>query len=331
MKDVNILVTGANGLIGHHLCKRLLREGFNVWALTRSEAPALLAAILDHPRLNLLRGDIHNREFLSDLFQRQPFQVVFHLAVERYFPGKNQEEKAPFFQETSAYRTNYEGTLNLLQAATRHQSPIWIQSSAMMIFDISQPSAVPIGEQQPPAPVEVNGMSVLLAEQACHYIGRTCGLQYLILRYPGVYGSGKDGGAIAKFARLCLSDAAETITAPSDRKSDFLYVQDTVNANMLAMAKMLNGDGNKLSGKTYHIGSEKATSVAEMANIIRQLSGAKNVKIVDTPSGHPRQFFFDITAASRDLDYHPKSTQENLAAYLKELQQAYSRAERIEI
>lgn len=324
MKDTHVLVTGANGLVGHHLCQRLLEADFSVTALSRSAEPALLASLKDHPNLKVIRGDITDRDFLETLFRSHRFQVVFHLAVERYFPKKDDTQPPLFLQETSAYQTNYEGTLNLLQSATRHQSPIWIQSSAMMVFDITRPSPAPIDELQSPAPVEENGMSVHLAEQACHYIGRITGLKYVILRYPGIYGSGKDNGAIANFARRCLQGDTTPIVAPNDRKSDFIYVEDVVNANMQTMKAMLSGDeegsANNLNGGTYHIGSGAATSVAEVAKTIRQLTKSK-IEIIDQPSGHSRQFSFNIEAARRDLGFQPGSLKEGLTKYLEKLEQ----------
>lgn len=324
MKDTHVLVTGANGLVGHHLCQRLLDGDCSVTALTRSAGPALLAPVKAHPNLNIIQGDITDRDFLEALFQKHSFQVVFHLAVERYFAKKDEAQSPLFFQETSAYKTNYEGTLNLLQSVTRHQSPIWIQSSAMMVYDITRPSPAPIDELQPPAPVEANGMSVHLAEQACHYIGRTTGLKFLILRYPGIYGSGKNNGAIANFARRCLQGDTAPIEVPNDRKSDFIYVEDVVNANVQAMEKMLSDDRHRqdinLNGRTYHIGSGGAVSVAEVAHTIRQLTDS-NIEIIDQPSGHPRQFSFNIEAARRDLDFQPGSLKEGLTKYLEKLKQ----------
>lgn len=317
MAALSILVTGANGLIGHRLCRRLLEDGHAVAALSRSEHPALLKPLLKHDRLRLLRGDITDREFCRELFRATHFAAVFHLAVARYFPDPATPHP-PALEATDAYRTNYAGTLNLLQAARGSDFgfPAWIQGSAMMVYDIEHLEAVPVNETHPPAPVEPNGFSVLLAEEACRYFGRSAGLHYAILRFPGVYGTGKESGVIAKFVRHCLSGNPAPLQAPGNRTSDFLYAEDAADALLLAFSWLQANPGDSPAAeRLFHIGSGEEVSVAATARLIRELTGA-NVDILDRPASTPRRFCFDNTRARRVLGFRPRSLREGLKGYI---------------
>ncbi|NIV71180.1 MAG: SDR family NAD(P)-dependent oxidoreductase [Calditrichae bacterium] len=321
---MRLLVTGANGFIGHHLCHRLLSDGYEVVALTRSEKPGLLGTTINDPRLKLQIGDITDRNFVRELFKTRKIDAVFHLAVQRFYPAETSSAQVSL-QDTNAYKTNFEGTLNLISAAVQAGVSFWIQSSAMMIFDVENSSNLPAKETDPPAPVEPNGMSVLLAEEVCRYYGRSHDLNYMILRYPGVYGRGKDRGIIAKLLHHCMAQSSEQRTVPIDRTSDFLFVHDAVNANLLAFQKMKTESESMPSStdegiynRVFHIGSGEETSVAEAARIIQELCGFRK-NIIEQASGKPRRFFFDISRAREQLGYQPHSLREGLTAYIKSM------------
>lgn len=317
MTPPSILVTGANGLIGHRLCRLLLEKGYAVTALSRAEKPALLKPLLGHERLQLSRGDVTDREFCRELLRANRFDGVFHLAVARYFPDPA-ALNPPALEVTQAYRTNYHGTLNLLQAALGSDFglPAWIQGSAMMVYDIEHLGSVPVSETAPPAPVEPNGFSVLLAEEACRYFGRSAGLHYAILRFPGVYGTGKGSGVIAKFVQHCRSGNPAPLEAPGNRTSDFLYAEDAVEALLLSLAWLQANPGDiPAADRLFHIGSGEEVSVAETARLIRELTGATN-EIVEPPAATPRRFCFDNTRAREVLGFRPRPLREGLKTYI---------------
>lgn len=320
MQPLSILVTGANGLIGHRLCRRLLEDGHMVAALSRAEHPALLKPLREHGRLRLFRGDITDREFCRKLFRANRFDAVFHLAVARYFPDPA-AQRLPALEETEAYRTNYEGTLNLFQAAlgSGFGLPVWVQGSAMMVYDIEHLETMPVAETHPAAPVEPNGFSVLLAEEACRYFGRSAGLHDAILRFPGVYGTGKESGVIAKFVRHCLSGNPAPLEAPGNRTSDFLYAEDAAEALLLALSWLQANSGElPAADRLFHIGSGEEVSVAEAARLIRELTGA-NIDIVERPAAVSRRFCFDNTRARKVLGFRPRSLREGMSEYVNEL------------
>lgn len=315
-KTPHILVTGANGLVGHHLCERLLAAGETVLALSRSDNPVLLQAISGHQNLTILKGDLQDVERLDDIFRSYYIATVFHLAVERYFPEK--DVPPPPFSETNAYRTNYRGTLNALTAAAPSGTRHWIQGSAMLVYDLDNPPALPVSESAAPAPAEWNGESVLLAEKAVSEHCAGAGMNYNILRYPGIYGSGKSGGLIAAFTRKCLSGESGDFKAASDRSADFLHVEDAVAANLLALRQLRQADA--AHKELYHIGSGRAIAIDTICRTIAEIAGG-NMTIIAQESGSPREFYFDISRAERELGYQPEAPQKRLRQYVETIRE----------
>lgn len=322
---MDLLVTGANGLIGHRLCSQLLAEGHRVWALSRSREPALLQPLLPHPRLRLVTGDITAPAFTEKLLRARPYQCIFNFAVARH-SADPAALRPPAIRDTIAYRTNFEGTLNLLQAASRHHSGLWIQGSAMMIFDIEHIDQLPVAESHPAGPAEPNGLSVFLVEQACHYYGRVHGLRYAVMRYPGVFGPGKPGGVIAHFVRHCLSGADEALVAPANRTSDFLYADDAAGAAVLTLKWLQESTVGEtgIGLPVFHIGSGRETSVAEAARLIRELTGSAT-DITETQASRSRRFFFDNTRACRLLGFQPRSLRQGLSEYIEHMRKESDR------
>ena len=120
MKKPNILVTGANGFIGHHLCRKLLDDKHSVLALTRSKNPKQLQPLLKKPGLSLLVGDINNSDFVKELFSSNKIDVVFHMAIEAAHRDNNKSKQKPNVSQTQIYQTNVLGTINLFEQASQH-------------------------------------------------------------------------------------------------------------------------------------------------------------------------------------------------------------------
>ncbi len=317
MEKLQILVTGANGLIGHKLCEKLLANGHEIVALSRSETPELLQSLLENTKFRLVTGDIRDGVFSKNLFRNNRFDAVFHMAVERYFPDPK-TAKIPDLRSLPAYQTNFEGTVNLLQNAAASCVRAWIQSSAMMVFDIENISDLPINEAHPARPVESNGLSVLLAEEACTYFGRSENLNYIILRYPGVFGIGKPRGIIAKLCDYFTTEGGQIPSVATNRTGDFLSADDVVSANILALNRLLaSANPNPKSGlqRLFHIGSGREISPADVARMMRKITGSEK-PVIEFESPNPRRFWFDISAARQHLDFEPTELEISLKNFI---------------
>jgi UDP-glucuronate 4-epimerase len=117
---LKVLVTGAAGFIGSHLCERLLSSESDVWGLDNFDPfydPGIkrrnVRELVAHPNMRLIEGDIRDGVLLDGLFSDVPFDVVVHLAAR---PGVR-----PSIEEPEAcFDINVQGTLTLLEAMRRH-------------------------------------------------------------------------------------------------------------------------------------------------------------------------------------------------------------------
>ena len=201
MKKRNILVTGANGFIGHHLCRKLLEDQQSVLAITRSKNPARLKTLLNKAGMKVLVGDITNETFVMNLFTSNKIDVVFHLAIETNYSDIPNSSSKPFLPQTQVYQTNVLGTFNLLQHATHGGVSAWIQSSSMSVYNYENPQYVPVDESHPLKPINIYGLTKLLSDEICQYYNSNTNLRCLILRYSGVFGTGKTRGIIARLMK----------------------------------------------------------------------------------------------------------------------------------
>lgn len=311
---MNCLVTGASGLIGPHLCHALLEHGHRVIAISRRNQPVRLAAFRGVSDFKMLPGNILDRQFTDRVFTGDRIDVVYHLAVERHLPGANPEDEASM-QETVAFKTNFLGTLNLLERAARAGIGGWIQSSTMNVYDFENLTTVPVDEHCPEQPREINGLSMLLAEKAVKYYGKNGDFPSLILRYPGVYGLGKSRGIVAKIVKNALAPTLKPMALVNDRSSDFVYAGDVANANLMALSQIA-----RLNGVVLNVGSGVETWLPDLANLVMQITGM-SFKILERTSGKPRRFFMDIDRARKELGFRPNKLAEGLSAYIRELRE----------
>ena len=312
MKDLNILVTGANGFIGHHLCRKLIENKYSIKAVTRSKNPIQLKPLLQRSGMTLQVGDITDVTFVRDLFHSDKIDVVFHMAIEPAYLDEKKSQDQLNLSQTQIFQTNVIGTMNLLQNASENGTSAWIQSSTMSIYNYEKPEYIPVDEKHPIKPTEPYGLSKLLCEEICKYYSTNTQLKCLILRYSGVFGHGKNRGIITKLINAYLNSSSETIDVDINRTSDFVYVGDVVNANILAMEKIRDNSFDLSQTQSiFNIGSGVEASAKDLAEMIIKITGAK-LNINPISSRHPRRFYFDISAAKRVLNYYPRDLRQGL-------------------
>lgn len=238
---MNILITGATGFIGGFIVDEALSRGMQVWVAVR---PTSSRKYLSDPRIQFLELNLGDKEQMKRQMEGLRFDYVVHAA------GATKCLHAEDF-----FRSNTEGTKNLVQALMEQQMPLkrFVFVSSLSVYG-------PVAEQQPyreicgndtPQPNTAYGRSKLAAEQ---YIESIEGFPYVILQPTGVYGPRE-----RDYFMMAKSIKSHTDFSVGYKPQDltFVYVLDVVQAIFLALnsektgGKYMLSDGEVYSSRTF--------------------------------------------------------------------------------
>lgn len=238
---MNILITGATGFIGGFIVDEALNRGMQVWVAVR---PTSSRKYLSDPRIQFLELNLSDKEQMKRQMDGLRFDYVVHAA------GATKCLHAEDF-----FRSNTEGTKNLVQALMEQQMPLkrFVFVSSLSVYG-------PVAEQQPyreicgndtPQPNTAYGRSKLAAEQ---YIESIEGFPYVILQPTGVYGPRE-----RDYFMMAKSIKSHTDFSVGYKPQDltFVYVLDVVQAIFLALdcqktgGKYMLSDGEVYSSRTF--------------------------------------------------------------------------------
>ena len=298
----NILVTGATGFIGSHLCRELVGQGSLVFGLIHSDNTENIKSLLQKNNFHPVRGNIEDVEGLSRMMKESSIDTVLHLAAR--LPHED-DRMNPYL----SFDVNIHGTLNLLQAASVNRVPQFIYSSSIDVYS-DPPEYVPVDENHPTRPRTDYGIGKLTGELYASRYSGTMGVT--ILRYSIVYGKGgKLGGAVNRFIHQAQSNQPMTINGDGSQSNDFVSIGDVVRANCLALD--LNKPG------IYNIGSGEETTVKNLARTIIELTrSSSEVRFTGEESNRPFRFSLDINRAKEALGFESTPLRRGLAEYISQ-------------
>lgn len=232
---MRILITGAAGFIASHIADVYLRHGHQVVIVDNMQHgfKANLAA-----NAKVYRADIRDLAVMRKIMTKEkPTIINHHAAIAEVV--KSMTDPIP------TLATNVQGTVNLLLTGMEVGIKKFIFASTGGAIYGDQPR-YPITEQAAPAPLSPYGLSKLLAEQCIHYYARLGHFNYVIFRYPNVYGPRQDphgeAGVVAIFAKQLKANLRPTIFGNGTKTRDYVYVADIAQANLLSLRR-----GNRLT------------------------------------------------------------------------------------
>ena len=308
---MNWFVTGGCGFIGINLIEYLssisdarirIYDNFSVCGPTELRQicafkrikPKKCNAIWDDGEVSLVNGDILAK---SDLFSAMNgADVVVHLAANTGVPYSITNPEQDCF-------VNVMGTLNCLDAATRHKIKRFIfASSGAPIGEV----APPIHEELAPHPKSPYGASKLAGEGYCHAYAGSFGLSTVMLRFSNVFGpySIHKNSVIAKFIKAVIKGEELEIYGDGSQTRDYIFVEDLVRAIYISSLK------EGLKGEIFQIATNVETSIGDLIIELQQVFEKYEIKFPDinnlpVRTGDVKRNYSDISKAKKMLGWNP--------------------------
>jgi UDP-glucose 4-epimerase len=277
---MRILVTGAAGFIGSHLCDELLSCGHAVTGLDNLRNGSLrnLESASANPNFRFIQGDILSQNDCRSACEGQ--SAVFHLAC----LGVRHSLHSPF----ENHRVNAEGTLQVLQAACDLNVQRFFYISTSEVY--GRTDTFPIAERCPTVPTTVYGASKLAGEHYSLAFREAFGLQSTVFRIFNNYGprshfEGDAGEMIPRSIVRLLNGQPPVVFGDGRITRDFFFVRDTARI----LGRMLAVPG--IEGATINIGTGLEISMRELAEQLVRTSDSPELAVQyleDRPADVPR-------------------------------------------
>ncbi|MFC1904901.1 NAD-dependent epimerase/dehydratase family protein [Chloroflexota bacterium] len=296
IKNTRILVTGGAGFIGSHLVDKLLLNN-EVIILDNFQTGKLKNLDKRNKKIKVMRGDVKDYE----LVRRCAYDVeyIFHFAATVGVARAST-------QQIEVLDTELSGISNILSTAVENSVKRVIYASSSEAYGNS--FDLPYKENSLPTPCSVYGTAKNTAELYCKAYSNEYELETVCLRYFNIYGPRQDERfVISRFIKSVLSNAPITVYYDGKATRDFTYIDDAVQATILAAASQ------KTSGETINVGTGKESEIRELAQQVAELM--RGGEIVYTTPSEPRLPEFevkdrcsDISKMIKILNYQPETS-----------------------
>lgn len=292
-----IVVTGAAGFIGSHLCERLLDEGHTVIGIDsfsdyyeRSRKQQNLSAVTDNPNFALEELDLVDADLSKVLAGAD---VIFHLAGQ---PGVRPSWGSPFDRYV---HDNIVATQRLLEALRGAELRRFVFASTSSVYGDAE--RYPTKENRLPRPMSPYGMTKLAAEHLTFVYMRNLGLPVTAVRYFTVYGPRqRPDMALFRFMKALVEGKSIEVFGDGEQTREFTYVTDAVDGTLKAASANVAGEVLNLGG-----GSRVTINrVLEMLEDITQLKAER--RYLPAAPGDPRHTGASITLAREKLAWEPR-------------------------
>ncbi|MBF0095078.1 MAG: NAD-dependent epimerase/dehydratase family protein [Alphaproteobacteria bacterium] len=305
---MSVLVTGAAGFIGFHVCRRLLERGEEVIGV--DQINDYYDPALKHARLDLLRGfdgfrfhrlDIADREAMFALLDAHPgLSSIISLAAQA---GVRYSLVNPF-----AYsRSNIEGHLVVLEMCRRikeFRHLVYASSSSVYGANTKLPFAM---EDRVDHPVSLYAATKKAGELMAHAYSHLYRIPMTGLRFFTVYGPwGRPDMAYFSFAKDIVEGRPIRVFNNGDMRRDFTYIDDIVDGVIGCLDHPPRDDGGTPPQRVYNIGNNQAEPLMRFIGVLESALGRKaELRFEPMQPGDVKETYADISAIRRDIGFQP--------------------------
>lgn len=258
--NCEVLVTGGAGFLGGNVARTLASTAKHVWVLD-DLFTGHPSAVPPWHNITFVHGSVCDASLLQTLLARVDY--VFHFAARNISLSVEQPD--------SDFHVNVEGTHELLLQARPFRERIRriIYASSSSLYGDSPVIPTPESGYDVSTPYAATKFA---GELLCVAYGKTFGLPVTCLRYSNVFGPGQVSenpycGVVTKFMDAIYERVPFTIFGDGTQTRDFTYVEDAVEATLLA------GSSGRTAGGVFNVGTGRETSVNELANLVSSAIG----------------------------------------------------------
>ncbi|MCQ2015590.1 UDP-glucose 4-epimerase GalE [Clostridium butyricum] len=307
---MSYIVLGGAGYIGSHAVNKLIENNYDVIVVDNLQSGHEEAI---NSKAKFYKGDIRDKNFLSNVFKKENIDGVFHFAANSIV-GESMKEPLMYFNN------NVYGMQILLEVMNEHNVNKIVFSSTAATY--GEPKKVPITEDMETCPTNTYGETKLVMEKMMKWCDKAYGMKYVALRYFNVAGAEDDGSigedhnpethlipivlqtALGKRDHITIfGDDYDTEDGTCVR--DYVHVVDLVEAHILAMKYLTHGG----ESNTFNLGSSQGFSVKEIVETARKVTD-KNIKAIigERRAGDPSKLIASSDKARKILGWNPIRT-----------------------
>ena len=249
--------------------------------------------IMKKKNVEFVKGSITNLELMKKI--SKDVDLISHQAALTSVP---RSVKDPI----RTNEVNVQGTLNVLISARDGGAKKVVYASSSSVYgDLPQ---LPKRENMKPNPKSPYAVSKLTGENYCGVFNEVYGLETISLRYFNIFGPRQDpyspyAAVIPKFIKRVMNNKPPIIYGDGKQTRDFTFIENVIQANLLAAKKLKTG--------TYNVGSGKRVTINKLAQMITKMLGKELDPIHDKPrEGDVRHSLADISNAKKEIGYNPQ-------------------------
>lgn len=289
------LVTGGAGFIGSHIVMRLVQDGAVVRVVDNLSTGQIQRLDRLRSAIELVQGDLADEAVAKSVVDGMDF-VVHQAAV----PSVQRSLSDPL----GTNQANVVGTLNLLESSRRAGIRRFVYASSSSAYGDTE--VLPKHEDMPPNPMSPYALQKFVGERYCKLYYELYGLETVGLRYFNVFGPGQDphseySAVIPRFINYLLGNRPITIFGDGEQSRDFTFVENVVEANLLALGAL------NAAGKMCNIGCGERITLNQLVATLEEELGVKaQVSHLPPKLGDVRHSLADIERARAILNYQPR-------------------------
>jgi len=317
---MKILVTGAAGFIGYHLCEKLLALGHNVVGLdnvndyydvnlkldrlkqlgiNEVKNNTLVTGAVHNEQFKFIKLNLEDREGLPKLFEAEKFESICNLAAQA---GVRYSIENPFTYAES----NIMGFLNVLEACRNYNVKNLVYASSSSVYGLND--KVPFSvEDNVDSPISLYAATKKSNELMAHTYSHLFGIKTIGLRFFTVYGPwGRPDMAMFLFTDAILNDRPIKVFNNGNLSRDFTYIDDIVEG---VVSTLLNNEKKATSlHQIYNIGNSKPVKLLDFITEIEYFTGKTAKKeMLPMQPGDVEKTWADVSALKKDYNYKPQT------------------------